>query len=59
MESDSRPGRFLGVGGRLGGIRFKDMIKDAAEAAAAEEQNTVGFGALKKRMAHDDKTKTL
>ncbi|EER18560.1 hypothetical protein Pmar_PMAR008889 [Perkinsus marinus ATCC 50983] len=42
------------------GIRqFKDMIKDAAEAAAAEEQNTVGFGALKKRMAHDDKTKTL
>ncbi|KAF4706784.1 hypothetical protein FOZ62_018988 [Perkinsus olseni] len=39
--------------------QFKNMIKDAAEAAAAEEQTTMGFGALKKRMAHDDKTKTL
>ncbi|KAF4673878.1 hypothetical protein FOL46_006286 [Perkinsus olseni] len=39
--------------------QFKNLIKDAAEAAAAEEQTTMGFGALKKRMAHDDKTKTL
>ncbi|KAF4651942.1 hypothetical protein FOL47_011343 [Perkinsus chesapeaki] len=39
--------------------QFKNMIKDAAEAAAAEEQTTMGFGALKKRMAHDDKTKSL